>query len=87
MIWFIYFGLAIASGAWAWISGQWLPLVVVCAAVILTIVLESVLRQNATKPPFMDVTDYPYVHKDGETFIPYIDPRSTEYSEEARLKD
>ena len=60
MIWLIYFILAIASGAWAWISGQWVPLVVVCAAVILTIILESVQRQNRT----------PRAYRNGEVLLP-----------------
>ena len=76
MIWFIYFGLAIASGAWACLTGQWLPLVVVCAAAIVTIVLESIQRQNAAprKPPVVNVSEYPVIHQGDAAWYPYIDP-------------
>ena len=76
MIWLIYFFLAIASGAWVWLTGQWIPLVVVCGLAIVTIILESVVRQNQSPewPPVVNVTDCPTIHRGGETWFPYIGP-------------
>ena len=74
MLWFIYFLLAIGTSAWAWVTGDCVPLVVVCAAVIVTVILESAQPQNATppQPPITNVDDYPVIHRGGETWIPYV---------------
>ena len=76
MIWLIYFFLAIASGAWAWLTGQWIPLVVVGVAEFVTMMLESVIRRNSEpkEPPVVNVTDCPTIHRGGETWFPYIGP-------------